>query len=94
MAKLTLEQIQAEVEQKGYKLLSAEGYSNLNSTIVVQCEKGHTIEVSMGDFRRASFECPICGSDVNFHNPIAVPQKTGTRVIGFDQATERFGLSI
>lgn len=94
MAKLSIEQIQVEVEQKGYKLLSADGYSNLNSIIVVQCPEGHTIEVSMGDFRRASFECPVCGSDTNFYNPIAVPPKTGTRVIGFDQATEKFGLSI
>lgn len=94
MAKLSKDQIQAEVEEKGYKLLNADGYSNMNSIIVVQCAKGHTIEVSMADFRRASFECPVCGSDVNFHNPITVPQKTGTRVIGFDQATEKFGLSI
>lgn len=94
MAKLSKEQIQAEVQEKGYTLLSADGYENLNSTIVVQCPKSHTIEVSMGDFRRASFECPICGSNHNFINPTVVPQKQGLRIIAFDQATERFGLSI
>lgn len=94
MAKLSKEQIQTEVEAKGYKLLNADGYSNMNSIITVQCEKGHAIEVSMADFRRASFECPVCDSDVNFRNPIAVPEKGNVRVIGFDQATEKFGLSI
>jgi hypothetical protein len=93
MAKLSKEQIQAEVEAKGYKLLSAEGYSNMNSMIVVQCEKGHTIEVSMADFRRASFECPCCNTG-KVENPVKVPEKVGYRVIAFDQATEKFGLSI
>ncbi len=93
MAKLSKEQIQTEVEAKGYKLLSAEGYSNMNSIIVVQCDHGHTIEVSMADFRRASFECPCCNSG-KVENPVKVPEKTGYRVIAFDQATEKFGLSI
>ena len=93
MAKLSKEQIQAEVETKGYKLLNADGYSNMNSIIAVQCDKGHTIEVSMADFRRASFECPCCNSG-KVENPVKVPEKTGYRVIAFDQATEKFGLSI
>lgn len=93
MAKLSKEQIQAEVETKGYKLLSAEGYSNMSSIIVVQCDHGHAIEVSMADFRRASFECPCCNTG-KVENPVKVPEKTGYRVIAFDQATEKFGLSI
>ena len=94
MAKLSKEQIQAEVEEKGYKLLSADGYSNMNSSIFIECEHGHKIEVSMSDFRRSSFECPLCNKGFKFDNPVAVPPKTGYRVIGFDQATEKFGLSI
>ena len=93
MAKLSKEQIQTEVEEKGYKLLSADGYSNMNSIIAVQCDQGHTIEVSMADFRRASFECPCCNSG-KVDNPTSVPEKVGYRVIAFDQATEKFGLSI
>ena len=93
MAKLSKEQIKAEVEEKGYTLVSADGYENMNSIITVQCSHGHTIEVSMTDFRRASFECPCCNTG-KFDNPVAVPEKKGYRVIGFDQATEKFGLSI
>ena len=93
MAKLSKEQIQAEVEAKGYTLVSVDGYENMSSIIAIQCSHGHTIEVSMADFRRASFECPLCNNG-KFDNPVAVPAKQGYRVIGFDQATEKFGLSI
>lgn len=93
MAKLSKEQIKAEVEEKGFTLLNADGYSNMNSIITVQCDHGHAIEVSMADFRRASFECPCCNTG-KVDNPTTVPEKKGYRVISFDQATEKFGLSI
>ena len=41
-----------------------------------------------------TFTCPVCDKDIKFVNPSAVPQKKGYRIIAFDQATERFGLSI
>lgn len=94
MAKLTNEQIAAEVQAKGYRFIAAPNYTNLNSIIQVQCEKGHLIEVPMADFRRISFECPLCNKDIRFDNPMDVPPKQGYRIVAFDQATERFGLSI
>ncbi len=94
MAKLSNEQIAAEVEAKGFKFIAAPNYTNLSSNIQIECEHGHKIEVSMSDFRRISFECPLCNKDIKFDNPIDVPMKTGYRIIAFDQATERFGLSI
>lgn len=94
MARLAHEKIKAEVEEKGFELISDDKYETLNSPIIIQCEHGHNIEVSMNDFRRPSFTCPRCDTAINFVNPKIVPQKTGYRVIAFDQATEHFGLSI
>ena len=94
MARLSTEKIKEELATKNFTLVDDTNYSTLNSPIIIQCENGHRIEVSMADFRRPSFTCPCCDKAINFINPRAVPQKSGYRVIAFDQATEHFGLSI
>lgn len=93
MGRLSVEQIKAEVEAKGFTLVDASGYENMQSEITVKCDKGHLTKVSFADFRAPSFTCPQCDK-ILFVNPTAVPQKTGYRIIAFDQATESFGLSI
>lgn len=94
MAKLSNEQIAEELKAKGYELVSADGYQNLQSRIIIKCEKGHLIETCLQDVRHPSFVCPSCDKTV-FINPKSVPEKNGAyRVIAFDQATEHFGLSI
>lgn len=94
MSKLSIDKIQAEVEEKGYKLLDASKYENLSSPIIIQCSKGHKIETSLGEFRKVSFECPVCDKSISFINPNAIPTKKGYRIIALDQATEKLGLSI
>ena len=94
MGRLSTDDIRAEVEKKGYKLIDATGYTNMQSIIKVQCPHGHISSTSFADFRAASFSCPECDKNIKFINPTSVPPKKGTRVIGFDQATEHFGLSV
>lgn len=94
MARLTSKQIQDELATKNFTLIDDSNYSSLNSAIIIQCDQGHKIEVSMSDFRRPSFTCPCCDHAIDFINPRAVPVKRGYRIIAFDQATEHFGLSI
>lgn len=94
MAKLTHEQIEKEVKDKGYTLVDDSNYTNMNSRIIIRCEKGHLVETCLQDFRKTSFTCPICDSNVNFINPREIPKKNGYRIIAFDQATEKFGISI
>ena len=94
MSRLSTDKIKEELATKHFTLLDDSNYTTLNSPIVIQCEHGHKIEVSMNDFRRPSFVCPCCDKSINFINPKNVPSKTGYRVIAFDQATEHFGLSI
>lgn len=94
MGRLSIDAIQQEIEAKGFKLIDASSYTNMNSIIKVQCSKGHISETTLADFRLPSFTCPQCDSAIKFVNPTVVPQKNGYRVIAFDQATEHFGLSI
>ena len=94
MGRLNTETIRQEVEAKGFTLVSAENYENLNSEITVKCSQGHVSNVSLSSFRAASFTCPHCDHSIKFVNPDVVPTKKGYRVIAFDQATEHFGLSI
>ena len=95
MAKLTHEQIAEEIRCKGYELIDDSNYTNMNSRIIIKCEKGHLIETCLADFRKPSFTCPVCDSNVEFINPTDVPAKGNKyRVVAFDQATENFGISV
>ncbi|MCI6994975.1 MAG: hypothetical protein MR875_09010 [Methanobrevibacter sp.] len=38
--------------------------------------------------------CPICDGATDFHKPLNVPAKEGFRIVAFDQATEKMGISI
>lgn len=95
MARLSKEDIQREVEEKGFKLYSAEKYENMESDIEVICEKGHHIIANMKLIRRNGFECPICAAEhFKMEKPKGVPEKNGYRIIAFDNATEKMGISI
>ena len=95
MAKLTNQQVADELFAKGYELVDCGDYKNMNSRIIIKCPKGHLIETCLNDFRKASFTCPVCDKDISFINPKIIPDKGSSyRIIAFDQATERFGLSI
>ncbi len=95
MAKLNNDVIKAEVEAKGYKLIDASGYEKLDSTIIIECSKGHKIETNLKSVRHGSFECPFCAaSSFAIEIPKGVPEKSGFRIIAFDNATEKMGMSI
>lgn len=94
---LSKEQIQAEVEAKGFTLVDASGYKNLQSDITVKCSKGHTFITNMTAVRHPSFQCPECAkAHFVMEKPKAVPTKQpGTfRIVAFDQATYKMGMSI
>lgn len=94
MGRLSRESLINELAQKKLTLIDDSNYKSLTSFIKVQCENGHLIETTIADIRKPSFECPCCNRHSDFVNPSAVPLKKGYRVIAFDQATEKFGLSI
>jgi hypothetical protein len=95
MASLSNQEIAAEVEAKGFKLVDSSEYKNLESNITVQCKKGHNIITNLKSVRHPSFECPFCASEaMHVVSPRFVPNKSGYRIIACDQATEKFGISI
>lgn len=96
MAKLSHEALVEEIAAKGYTLVDDSNYKNMQSRIIVRCSKGHLIETTLADFRRPSFVCPSCDASYDFINPRAVPEKENGayRLIAFDQATEKFGVSV
>jgi len=94
---LSREEISNELLEKGFKLINADNYKNLDSTIVVECSEGHQFETTMKSIRHPSFECPTCAAAKmnNFKElPKIVPEKEGYRIIAFDQATHNCGISI
>lgn len=94
MGRLSTENLRQEIEKGGYKLIDSSGYTNMNSDITIECNKGHQFITTLNSFRRPSFMCPHCDIKVDFKNPSGIPPKNGYRVIAFDQATEKFGLSV
>lgn len=94
---LTLEQIKAEVESKGFKLVDASKYKNLQSDITVECGKGHKFITNVAAVRHPSFTCPECAKEqFQVERPKAVPVKQPGvfRIIAFDQATYKMGMSV
>ena len=94
MAKLTHDQLAKEVNGKGFVLIDDSNYKNMDSPITLRCLKGHVIDTNLKSFRHVSFACPICDGAVEFKKPTHVPEKNGFRIVAFDQATEKCGVSI
>lgn len=99
MARLDKEQLLEELKVKNLTLdTQSQEYKNINSIITVNCEEGHRIETSLKIIRRSNFRCPICEGKASIGmsapNTQSIPPKRGFRVIGFDNATQSFGISI
>lgn len=97
MAKLSNDAILELLRSKGYEAVDISGYKNLSSEIVIKCPQGHILTTDLTSFRSEKFYCPRCeGIEVGstFVNPRIPPAKNGYRIVAFDQATEKMGISI
>lgn len=101
MAKLTLEQIQAELKTKEVELVSdIITYQNLNSEIVVRCDKSHTFSTTMNNVRNKSFHCPVCAGNsskgFSVKSAAVVPPKAidSYRIVALDNATNNMGVAV
>ena len=94
MSKIKIEDIQNELAQYGWKLISDE-YKNLTSELIFECEEGHKVYSTWGKIRHKR-ECPICNQNsYKEQNTKIIPKKKDAiRVLGLDQATRLTGWSI
>ena len=94
MAKIQLDDIKAEIEKDGWKLISTE-YKNLDTIMEFVCSEGHQVFAPWKKIRIRR-ECPFCKDNPYKEIKLeAIPKKKGSfRVLGLDQATRRSGFSL
>lgn len=94
MAKIKIEDIRAEVEQDGWKLLS-DIYENLDAELIFECNEGHKVYAPWKKIRTRR-ECPTCKTlewkEVG--NKVLAKPRGAKRVIAIDQATYISGYAI
>ena len=94
MSKITIESINKELAQTGWKCISTE-YKNLDSELQFNCEEDHLVCAPWKKIRTKR-ECPVCKNN-EFKKVAATitPKPKGVkRVLAFDQATHTTGWSI
>lgn len=93
MAKITLDLIKQELEQKGWKVLSEE-YKNLDTDMEFECPEGHYVTKTWGKLR-GKCDCPICSSNTLKTKKEQKISKKGKNItLALDQATRITGYSI
>jgi hypothetical protein len=99
MARLSYEQLTQELKEKNLTLdINSREYKNLTSPIIVRCENNHKIETNLKSIRSANFRCPQCegnsSMDIDAAEARQLGPKRGYRVLGIDNATQKFGVSV
>ena len=94
MARITLDTINEELVQSGWKCVSTE-YKNLESELHFNCEEGHDVYASWKKIRTKR-ECPICKQNAfkKLVETVKPKPKGVKRVLALDQATHTTGWSI
>lgn len=96
MAKIKLEDIQAEIQPDGWKVIS-DTYTNLRTGMTFECPEGHKVYSSWEKLRNKK-ECPICNKNIYktecVDNKIIKKKKGVFRVLALDQATYTTGYAI
>lgn len=94
MARISLEQINEELKEFGWKCTSTQ-YKNLDSELRFECEEGHEVYAPWKKIRSRR-DCPICKQNTFKKIVESVKPKTKgiKRVLALDQATHTTGWSI
>lgn len=94
MSKLNAEQLLNIAEEKNLTIRNITAYQNLQSDLEFLCNECKKVFVSNIDtVRNKNFVCPMCSTQ-QVQYTYKPPKKTGYRVIGCDQATQNFGISV
>lgn len=92
MAKLKLEDIQKEVKEAGWELLSS-SYTNLKTDMSFKCPEGHINYYSLEKWRHGH-KCITCNNNYYSNINTKAVKKKGYRILAFDQASITSGWSV
>lgn len=94
MAKIRLEDIQQELAQDNWKVISEE-YINLDTEMTFECSEGHRVYQPWKKLRTKR-ECPVCAANQYKNQDTKVPRKKAgqRRFLALDQATKITGWAI
>lgn len=94
MSRITIEQIQEQLSEDNWKLISTE-YKNLDSELIFECAEGHRVYSTWKKIRTKR-ECPICSQNQlkKFEQTLVHKKEGEYRVLSLDQATYVSGWAI
>ena len=94
MSRITIEQIQQELEPDGWKIISTE-YKNLDSELIFECSEGHRVYSTWRKIRNKR-DCPVCNQNQfkEAEQTLITKKKDEYRVLSLDQATYISGWAI
>lgn len=94
MAKLSNEALIEIASQHNLIIKNIDAYSNLQSEILFECKACKKEFISnFESVRHSNWVCPGC-NEQKVEYAAKPPKKTGFRIIGCDQATQNFGISV
>lgn len=93
MGKIKYEDVKANIEEKGWQLLST-SYHNLKSELELKCPEQHLCYTTYEKFRNNNFICPICEQNKYYKMEESFQKKKGFRTLAFDQASITSGWSL
>ena len=86
MARIRLEDIQQELAQDDWKVISEE-YVNLDTEMIFECNEGHRVYAPWKKIRQKRV-CPICQQNFEIKEQKIIPKKKNKiRILALDQAT-------
>lgn len=94
MARLSQEALLEITKEKNLEIIDIDNYVNLQSELIFKCGKCNKKIISnMESVRHVNWSCPHCNEQkVTYVGK--PPKKSGYRIIGCDQATQNFGISV
>jgi hypothetical protein len=84
VSKIKIEDIEKQVSEHNWKLISTE-YHNLDSELIFKCNEGHEVYASWKKMR-TKLECPVCKSNIyKGQSSEIIPKKKGQkRILALD----------
>lgn len=94
---LSKQAVQEILEQKGFTCTNLSEYKNLDTTLHIECVKGHKTDAPLRVIRDERFKCLACEGRASVASLISgndIPPKNGKRIVAIDNATKNVGIAV